>query len=148
MMRLLTATAVAMGVCQWNEWPLTSGFVCVLLVALATVLPPRVRWALLTVVVCAYGPYAWLLDDYPWQDYRWGWIGMWPILPGMLPGAYFFHSKYEFLELPVMGVSTLVFLMTATFIGAQRKRLLLFTALIILALSILNSVFLYGAFRA
>jgi hypothetical protein len=40
---------------------------------------------ILLVLVCLYAPYAWLiLIDYPWNSYRWLWIKMWPVLPGIL----------------------------------------------------------------
>ena len=30
-------------------------------------------------------PYGWLVaDDFPWRDYRLGWIKMWPVLPGLV----------------------------------------------------------------
>src|SRR3954452_18627642 len=39
-------------------------------------------------LACLYAPYAWLvLIDHPWDSYRWHWIRMWPVLPGLLVHA-------------------------------------------------------------
>ena len=45
----------------------------------------RATARILLVLFCLYAPYAWLvLIDYPWDSYRWQWIKMWPVLPGIL----------------------------------------------------------------
>lgn len=53
---------------------------------------PVIRLALprlLLVLLAVYLPYAWLLwIDYPWNSYRWSWIKIWPLLPGIVGSAF------------------------------------------------------------
>ena len=148
MLLVLTMTALVLAFFDRGHWPISSALVCIALVMLSVFLPPGGRKALLLIVVCAYLPYVWLLDDYPWHNYRWGWIGMWPILPGMIPGMYFFHGKHEVFEFPCMALATLVFVTIAATVVARRRWLLALTGLVVLGLSIANSFFAYAAFRA
>src|ERR1700761_7892938 len=75
----------------------------------------RGRWAASYAVTlaCVYLPYAWLvLIDYPWNSYRWTWVKLWPILPGLLAGM-FFHPN-DAVEFLVDGVATLALVLLFT----------------------------------
>src|SRR5687767_7585534 len=48
----------------------------------------RARTRFILALFCLYAPYSWLvLMDGPWNAYRWYWIRMWPLLPGLLVHA-------------------------------------------------------------
>ncbi len=75
----------------------------------------RRRWALpyFVTLACVYLPFSWLvLTGYPWDSYQWGWIKLWPVLPG-LPAGFFFHPN-DPVEFFVFGITTsgLVVLLT------------------------------------
>jgi hypothetical protein len=122
--------------------------VCLALVVLAGVLPQRMRTPYYVILLCAYAPYAWLLAEYPWRDYRWGWIGMWPVLPGLVPGAYFFHATNDALEFGTMAAAAVTLALVATWIAARGRWFLATTTVIVLVLSILNSALAYALYRA
>ena len=143
---MMTVIAVLLALFDWESWPVSSAVVCVAVFLAVALLPWRTRVALLVVLPFMYLPYLWLLDDYPWHSYRWGWIGMWPILPGLLPAAIFLHN--HFLAYPCIVVVTIGAITVATLVGARRNWLLGLTCLIVLALSIVNSCFAYALFRA
>lgn len=89
-------------------------------------------------MTCLYGPYAWLvLMDYPWDSYRWAWIRMWPVLPGMpvhlLPGA---HRLPESLGFIVMGLTTTPLFVLAALPAWQGRRWL---APVLVAVVVLSS---------
>jgi hypothetical protein len=142
------AAAILLALFDWRHWPIASAVVCAVYVSLALVFKQKRRLVLLAILYCAYSPYLWLLSGYPWDDYRWGWIGMWPVLPGLLPGAYFFHATNETLEMACMGLAAVLFVAIATAVAARGKWFLVGTSLVVLALSILNSIGAYAAFRA
>lgn len=35
-----------------------------------------------------YLPFVWVLGGYPWDGYRWSWIKLWPVLPGLIAGIF------------------------------------------------------------
>ena len=108
----------------------------------------RVR-SLAVMLVCLYPPYGWLLvTDYPWGPYRWQWLKSWPVLPGLLPGGVLFRGSSTAIKYTAMGVFTAVLLVGLTWLGSRSRRLLLIVALIVLALSALNSWGAYHVFRA
>jgi len=133
---------------DWRRWPVASAVVLVAFASAAIVIAREGRRIFAVMLFCAYAPYLWLFGGYPWDDYRWGWIGMWPVLPGLLPGAYFFHAKNDVLEMGCAGLAAVLFVGTATLISLRGKWFLLATSVVVLALSILNSMAVYGAFRA
>jgi hypothetical protein len=144
----LTASTVLLAFFDWRAWHVGSAAVLIALFLLTIFLPRRPRRALVAILVCTYAPYAWLLADYPWSDYRWGWIGMGPLLPGLLPGAYFFHATNDTLEFATMALCTLLFIALALAIASGRRWLLAATAAVVLLLSLANSWIAYALFRA
>ncbi len=65
---------------------------------------PRITMVLLSL----YAPYSWLLlIDHPWDSYRWHWIRMWPVLPGLLVHAIpAVHRQPERVAYLAMGLVT------------------------------------------
>jgi len=115
----------------------------------------RRRWivALASLLLVLYAPYSWLLwIDYPWSEYRWLWIKLWPGLPMMLPVSIIGRRWLGFEPdegcglLLTIGMSVGLWL-GLSWIGARGTRRLILIAAIVLALSMLNSVGLYHAFH-
>lgn len=149
MLTAVTGIAVVLGLFRWAEWSLIAAAVCIVLVGLATFLAPRSRRSLCVIVLCTYLPYAWLLAGYPWNDYRWSWIGMWPVLPGLVPSAYLFHTAgYGYLEFPCMALASVLFVGVGTAVAARGKWVMVATACVVLAVSIANAWLAYAVFRA
>jgi hypothetical protein len=144
---IVTLSGVVLAVRGWAGWPVSSAAVCLALVVAAGVLTQRMRTPYYVILLCAYAPYAWLLAG-PWRDYHLGWIGMWPVLPGLIPGAYFFHATNDALEFGTMACVAVAVVLLATWIAARGRRSLVATALILLALSIVNSAIAYALYRA
>lgn len=88
-----------------------------------------------------YAPFSWLLViNHPWDAYRWLWVRMWPILPG-LPATILLRSVArlpEWAEMICMGAFAFALLGLFTWLGARSKRWLIITAAAILALSCCN----------
>jgi hypothetical protein len=116
----------------------------------------RRRWlismAIMTIVL--YAPYSWLLlIEYPWNEYRWFWIRMWPGLPLLLPGSLLSRRLFDvdvdegigLVVLIAMGVSLMLGL---SWLGTRGRRILTITAVIVLTLSSLNAWCVYQVFRA
>lgn len=109
----------------------------------------RSRWAVPYVVTlaCVYLPYSWLvLMDYPWNSYRWTWIALWPILPG-LPAGMFFHPN-DAVEFFVAGVAALALVLLFTRLGAMGRRSLIAASVVALLLEAEASFVAYQLFRA
>ena len=100
----------------------------------------RVGLSLGVVAACLYLPFSWLLvEENNWSDYRMSWIILWPILPGILPGAFLFHP-HDVAEFTTMGVMTLLLLAGLTWLGSLGWKRLLATAVIALLISIPSSM--------
>jgi hypothetical protein len=84
--------------------------------------------------------------DYPWNSYRWTWIKLWPILPG-LPAGFFFHPN-DPVEFFVSGIATLGLVVLLTRLGAIGQRSLIVTNGIALILAAMVSFATYQLFRA
>jgi hypothetical protein len=99
-------------------------------------------------LACLYGPYAWLvLMDYPWDSYRWQWVRMWPLLPGMpvhlLPGV---HRLPDSLGLVAMGLTTTPLLLLVVLPAWQGRRWLAPVLVVVLLLSAATSWLDYHLF--
>jgi hypothetical protein len=115
----------------------------------------RRRWiaSLAIMFLALYAPYSWLLwINYPWSEYRWLWIKMWPGLPMILPITL---TSRRWLDIKpdegaglalMIGLSVVLWL-GLSWLGARRTRLLPALASIVLTLSILNSIGLYHLFH-
>jgi|GEM_PF-2497090 len=96
---------------------------------------------------CLWLPFSWLmLMSGGWSDYRVSWLKMWPFLPGLVPGAYFFHASSEALEFLTMAVSTLVLSSTLIWIGCRGWKWLVGAALVALLTSIPTACIAYALY--
>ncbi len=102
--------------------------------------------ALLVAVCVLYLPFLWiLLIDYPWDGYRFFWLKLWLILPGLLAGLPF-HPN-DFREFTAMGVATLLLVGLVTWLGSFKRSWLLVLAVLALALESYTSMLAYHLFR-
>lgn len=100
----------------------------------------RVGLSLAAAAACLYLPFCWLLiEENNWSDYRLSWIKLWPILPGIIPGAFLFHPN-DVAEFIAMGVTTLLLLVGLTWLGSLGWKRLLAAAVIALLISIPSSM--------
>lgn len=106
-------------------------------------------WSSCAIAFGAYVPYVWLiLAERPWSDDRLSWIRLWPILPGLLPRAFFFTDASDLVGTCVMAAATVVLLAPFVFWGERSSRSLWSALIVVLLLSCLNSWCAYHAFRA
>ena len=107
---------------------------------------PLVR--ILLVLVCLYAPYAWLvLIDYPWDSYRWLWIKLWLLLPGVLVHlSQTIHRLPDWLGFLIMGAVTCGIVALSTVLAARSKRLAIIVSIIVGLLSCANSWISYRLF--
>ncbi|HEY1068717.1 MAG TPA: hypothetical protein VGE52_21520 [Pirellulales bacterium] len=109
---------------------------------------PEWRVSCAVVAVCLYAPFSWLLfAENNWSDYLLMWLKLWPILPGFIPGAYFFHP-HDLPEFVTMSLVTLSLLVGLTWLGTGSRPRLAAAAIIALAVSIPSAFFAYAAFVA
>jgi len=111
---------------------------------------PRLRFreSFALIAACLYAPFSWLLViDYGWSPYRWGWLKMWPVLPGFLPGAIWLHGNDE-LEFFAWGATTLSLLLGLSWLGTRGTVGLTAALLVALAVSIPSAYIAYALFRA
>src|SRR6516225_8583185 len=87
----------------------------------------------LLVLVCLYAPYAWLvLIDYSWDGYRWLWIKLWLVLPGILvPLIQPIHRLPDWMGFIIMGVVTCGIVALSTVFAARSKRSAIIVSLIV-----------------
>lgn len=100
--------------------------------------------AYLVSLASLYLPFAWVLGDYPWDDYRWHWIKLWPVLPGLVAGMLVHPNDYwVFL---ISGVVTVLLVLLLTVLGALSRRVLILTTAVTLIGSVLESCLAYQLF--
>lgn len=103
--------------------------------------------ALALVSASLYGPFGWLLLVGNCSDsYRWQWLNLWPILPGIVPGALGFHP-HDWIEFPVMGLVTLGLLIGLTRLGCRGGTRLAFAVGTALIVSVPSAWIAYALFR-
>jgi hypothetical protein len=108
---------------------------------------PRVGVALAIVASSLYLPFGWLLlIDYDWGSYRLAWLNWWPVLPGFIAGIIF-HPN-EILECSAMGVTTLLLLVSLTWLGSGGCYRRSAAAAIALLTSVPQAFVSYAVFRA
>jgi hypothetical protein len=95
-------------------------------------------------LACLYLPFAWVVWDYPWDSYRWGWIKLWPVLPGIIAGMFVHPSEYT-MNL-VSGAVAVFLVVLFTRLGGSGRRALLGASGIALIGSVLESWFAYQLF--
>lgn len=81
---------------------------------------PR-SWAVpfLVSLACLYLPFAWVLGDYPWDGYRWHWIKLSPVLPGLIAGMFVHPNDYAMTL--ISGAVTLTLLALFTMVGRSGR---------------------------
>lgn len=107
----------------------------------------KTRRGMLFVFPALYLPYAWLLADWPWNAYRQQWIAMGWQLPGLVAEAPFRPLS----ELPFALLTSLVTLacfFSALFAARPSLRAAWITGLVVLLMSLGNSILCYALFRA
>jgi hypothetical protein len=95
-------------------------------------------------VACLYLPFAWVVWDYPWDDYRWSWIKLWPVLPGLVAGI-FVHPNVDLMGL-VSGTTALLLVALFTRLGASGRAALIGVNAIVLIGAGLESWIAYQLF--
>jgi hypothetical protein len=103
---------------------------------------------ILLVMVCLYAPYSWLvLIDYPWDAYRWLWIKLWLVLPGILVLlSRTIHLLPDWMRLLIMGAVASGIVALSTVIAARSKRSAIMVSIIVGLLSCANSWISYRLF--
>jgi hypothetical protein len=102
----------------------------------------------LLVLVCLYAPYAWLvLMDHPWDSYRWLWIKMWLVLPGILVHlVQAIHLLPDWMGFVIMGAVTCGIVALSTVLAPRSKRSAIIVSVIVGLLSCANSWITYKLF--
>jgi hypothetical protein len=95
-----------------------------------------------------YAPYAWLLlIDHPWNSYRWHWIHMWPVLPGLLVHAIpAVHRQPDWVGYLLMGAVTVLILIPIVVLAQRNLRTAILVAVVVGALSSANAWIAYELF--
>ncbi len=108
----------------------------------------RIAYAAAIIVGCLWLPFSWLLlMSGGWSDYRMSWLKMWPILPGLVPGAYFFHPR-DAIEFPAMGVTTIILSSGLIWLACRGRKWLIAAAGIALLISIPSACIAYALYSA
>src|SRR5690606_2827623 len=94
-----------------------------------------------------YLPFSWLiLMSGPWDSYRWHWIKLWPVLPG-LPAGLVLHPK-DHAENLLSGIVTAILIAIVTAMGARSRRALIITNMIALSCASMTSWLAFALFRS
>jgi hypothetical protein len=103
---------------------------------------------ILLVFVCTYAPYAWLvLIDYPWDTYRWLWIKMWLLLPGILVLlTRAINLLPDWMAFLIMGAVTCGIVAVSAVLAARSKRSAIIVSIIVGLFSCANSWISYRLF--
>ena len=103
---------------------------------------------ILLVLGCLYAPYAWLvLIDYPWNSYRWHWIKMWPVLPGILVHvSQTIHLLPDWIGYLILGAVTCGMVALITILATRGKRSAVIVSIVVGLLSCANSWISYQLF--
>ncbi len=104
--------------------------------------------ALILILFGMYAPYAWLVTSRgPWNAYRWTWIRMWPVLPGLfvhlVPAI---HRRVEGVGYLAMAAATTLIFLVTVFLARRGCGSLVVVALVVGVLSCLNSRIAYALF--
>ena len=103
---------------------------------------------ILLALVCLYAPYAWLvLIDYPWDSYRWLWIKMWLVLPGILVHLIqAIHMLLDWMGFLIMGAVTCGIVFKITLSAARGWQSAVIVSVLAALLSAANSWIAYRMF--
>jgi hypothetical protein len=95
-------------------------------------------------LACVYLPYAWVLWDFPRDEYRLQWVKLWPVLPGLVAGT-FVHPNDAAMTL-VSGAVTVLLVVLFTRLGTRGRTALVVTNALALLGCGLGSWFAYQLF--
>jgi hypothetical protein len=99
-----------------------------------------------------YVPHAWLvLIDHPWDQQRWLWLGLWPVLPG-LPASLLDRFVLglrlpDWLDFVTMGAFAAGELLLLSWLGSRSKRWLIGVSLVALPPSIYLGIVSHALFH-
>src|SRR5688500_387968 len=79
-------------------------------------------WRLGVTLACLYLPYGWLLVDDSFSAYRWTWIKIWPILPGLSTFLLIGPHVTALKLFTAMGVMTVLAVTPFVFLAARSRR--------------------------
>lgn len=100
------------------------------------------------VALCLYLPFSWVvLIDCPWSDCQSHWVRLWPVLPGLVPGALLFHPQ-DVAEFTTMGLTTVVLLIGLTWLGTRGRYGLIAATMIALIVSVPSAIIGYALYLA
>jgi hypothetical protein len=103
---------------------------------------------MIIVGTCLWSPFSWILfEGSHWDDYQLLWLRMWPVLPGLVPGAYFFHAKDEWLEFGAMAATTLLLFFGLSWLGTRNRSGMLAATIVALAISIPTAMLALAMYR-
>jgi hypothetical protein len=106
----------------------------------------KIAYVTVAVGACLWLPFSWLvLMSGGWDEYRLSWLRMWPILPGLVPGALFFHPN-DAIEFSVMGATTLMIVSSLIWLGCRGRISLLAAVTIALMISMPTSHIAYAMY--
>lgn len=115
---------------------------------------PSWRVTLTAVLLAIYLPNTWVFwIDYPWNDYRWLWIKITPILPVTLPAAWFFNIMEWQVNLDqlrgfaMLGTVTAGLIAVCYWIGRRSWIFLLITCVAIFVFQVFNAIGCYSLMR-
>ncbi|WP_339727166.1 hypothetical protein [uncultured Gimesia sp.] len=118
-------------------------------IAKQSVRRPSLKVVIPVILFCTYYPYSWLiLSKGSWTAYRWTWIKMWPVLPGISFRAMFFHHLLDSLTLAGMLVISVMLVTLVIYVASRRRWLFAVIAPLTFILSALNSMVAYALYRA
>jgi hypothetical protein len=99
----------------------------------------RTAVSCLVTLVCLYSPYLWLvLMDGSWDQYRWFWIQLWPVMPGFILALVTGHHD-ETTIAAVLAPGALFLIALFTWLGSLGRPALIASGVAALIVSGLQS---------
>jgi hypothetical protein len=104
------------------------------------------HWAVpyFVTLACLYLPFLWVLWDYPWDSYRWTWVKLWPVLPGLVAGMFVHPNDLAMVRASAVTAALLVTVFTK--LGSTGRAGLIVTNGLALIGAALESWFVYQLF--
>lgn len=114
----------------------------------------RKRWlaSLVIMAFIVYAPHGWVLViDHPWNDQRWLWLLLWPVLPGLpatMLGRLMLNLRLpEWMEIVNMGLFTAGELLLLSWLGSRSRRWMIGIGLLALPPSIYLGIVSHALFQ-
>jgi hypothetical protein len=104
------------------------------------------RWAIpyFVTLACLYLPFAWVLCDYRWDSYRWHWVKLWPVLPGLVAGLFVHPNDYAMAL--ISGTMAVFLIVLFTTLGTSGRKAMVVANGLALVGSALESWLAYQLF--